>query len=43
MEQHLIWAEEETGSGKALQYELLAESCSCDWLISIANSITESK
>ncbi len=39
--QHLIWAEEETGTKKALQYELLADSCSRDLLFGIANSITE--
>lgn len=42
-QQQLIWAEEDSGTRKAIQYELLAESCHRDWLINIANSVTEYK
>ncbi len=37
--QHLIWAEEERGSRKPLQYEILAEQDNRDWIISIAESL----
>jgi hypothetical protein len=37
--QHLIWAEEEQGSSKPLQYEILAEQGNRDWIISIAESL----
>lgn len=38
--QQLIWAEVGPNMGKALQYEILAERSSRDWLISIASSLT---
>lgn len=37
--QQLIWAEEGPNFGKVLQYELLAERSSRDWLISVADSL----
>lgn len=37
--QHLIWAEEESGASKAVQYELIAQHSDREWLFRIANSV----
>lgn len=37
--QHLIWAEEESGAGKAVQYELIARNDDREWLFRLANSV----